>query len=125
MWNLLNLNAKGIGVFAVMGIGFLIVILIPIALIELNEMSKILFQIILVFSIIGYVRQMGMEGALMWIIAGILCFFVVYKYIYLFSSLYVLMLLMGFGFTSAIMWGSATMRNKVAEWKATRAARPR
>ena len=111
-----NLNQRGIGVVAVMGLAFLFFLVLPIILFKLNAMSKVLFQIIMVFTIIGYVKQMGLDGALMWIVSGILVYFIVWKYIYLFSSLYLLMLLMGFGFTSAIMWGSNTLRSKIGGW---------
>jgi len=109
-----------LGVLPVLGIGFGIILILPIILFYLNDMSKPLFQIILAFSIIGYIKQMGLDGALMWIVSGILIYFIVYKYIMIFSSLYMLMLLMGFGFTSAIMWGSNTVRNKLAGMKARR-----
>lgn len=122
-WNIMTVNQKGIGPVAVMGLAFLLVILAPIFLMKISGLSKVLFQIIMVFIIIGYVRQMGIEGALMWVVSGILCYFIVYKYIYLFSSLYVLMLMMGFGLTSALMWGSATLRGKLGDWKAARTMR--
>lgn len=118
-----KLDAKGIGVIIAIALAFLLIILAPIALLKLNELSKVLFQIIMVFVIIGYVRQMGLEGALMWVVSGILCYFIVYKYIYLFSSLYVLMLLMGFGLTSSLMWGTATLRGKLADWNLERSMR--
>ncbi len=120
-----KLDAKGISVIVAIAIAFLLVIMAPIALMKLNELSKVLFQIIMVFVIIGYVRQMGLEGALMWIVSGILCYFIVYKYIYLFSSLYILMLLMGFGLTSSLMWGTATLRGKLADWNLERGMRPK
>ena len=118
-----KLDAKGIRVIIAIALAFLLVVLAPIALMKMNELSKILFQIIMVFVIIGYVRQMGLEGALMWIVSGILCYFIVYKYIYLFSSLYILMLLMGFGLTSSLMWGTATLRGKMADWNLERGMR--
>ncbi len=118
-----KLDAKGISVIVAIALAFLLIILAPIALLKMNELSKVLFQIIMVFVIIGYVRQMGLEGALMWVVSGILCYFIVYKYIYLFSSLYVLMLLMGFGLTSSLMWGTATLRGKLADWNLERSMR--
>ncbi len=114
------MNDKGV-VLYILGVAFLIVFVMPFLLMHFYSMSKILFQVILVFSIIGYVRQMGLDGALMWIVSGVLIYFIVFKYITLFTSLYVLMLLMGFGFTSAIMWGSNTLKTKIMSMKAKHA----
>ncbi len=117
------MNNKGFHILGFIVIGFVLVLLVPFVLMRLNSMSKVLFQIIMVFTIIGYVKQMGLDGALMWIISGVLCYFIVYKYIDLFASLYMLMLLMGFGFTSAIMWGSNTVKRKVDGFLSRRSAK--
>jgi len=109
------MDNKGlIGIIPFLGLAFLFVLILPIILFKLNTMSQYLFQIIMVFTIVGYVKQMGLDGALMWIVSGILIYFIVWKYVYIFSSLYFLMLLMGFGFTSAIMWGSNSFRTFLA-----------
>jgi len=108
------MNKKGlIGILPMLGISFFVVILLPIVLFWLSGLSKVLFQVIMAFTIIGYVKQMGLDGALMWIVSGILIYFIVWKYIYIFSSLYMLMLLMGMGVTSAIMWGTSNIRGKL------------
>lgn len=114
------MNNKGVLLY-ILGVGFVIIFVLPFLLMHFYSMSKILFQIIMVFSIIGYVRQMGLDGALMWIVSGVLIYFIVYKYMMLFTSLYVLMMLMGFGFTSAIMWGSNTLKTKIMGMKAKQA----
>jgi hypothetical protein len=111
------MNNKGV-ILYILGVAFVIIVVLPFLLMHFYSMSKILFQGILVFSIIGYVRQMGLDGALMWIVSGVLIYFIVFKYITLFTSLYVLMLLMGFGFTSAIMWGSNTLKSKITAMRA-------
>ena len=110
------MNNKGVIVY-ILVVAFIVIFLIPYLLMHLFSMSKILFQGIMMFTIIGYVRQMGLDGALMWIVSGVLIYFIVFKYITLFTSLYVLMLLMGFGFTSAIMWGSNTLKTKLTALK--------
>ena len=107
------MNARGLAIIAVIGGAFLCFIILPWILFYINGMSKVLFQVIMAFTILGYVKQMGLDGALMWIVSGILIYFIVWKYIYLFSSLYLIMMLMGFGFTSAIMWGSNAVKGKL------------
>lgn len=115
------MNKKAlIGILPLIGIMFLVVLALPFILFKIHSLAKPLFQIIMAFTIIGYVKQMGLDGALMWIVSGILIYFIVWKYIGLFSSLYMLMLLMGFGFTSVIMWGSNAFRLKLAGHEAKR-----
>lgn len=110
-------NKKGfMGILPFLFIVFLCILILPMILFWLNGLSKVLFQIIMAFTILGYVKQMGLDGALMWIVSGILIYFIVWKYIDLFSSLYMLMLLMGMGVTSAIMWGSNTLRTNLEVW---------
>jgi hypothetical protein len=115
-------NQRGLAIVAVIGLGFLFFIILPWILFYINGMSKVLFQVIMAFTILGYVKQMGLDGALMWIVSGILIYFIVWKYIYLFSSLYLIMMLMGFGFTSAIMWGSNALKGKIDVWSTNREA---
>jgi hypothetical protein len=111
------LNKKGVGVFGLIGMFFLLALVAPIILMQLLSISKILFQVILAFVILGYVKNMGIEGPLMWILSGILIYFMVYKYVYLTTSLYTLMMMMTFGVTSMIFWGSSFLRTKMAAKK--------
>jgi len=112
-----RLNEKGIGIFVVIGLGFLFFLILPTILFTISGISKIMFQVIMAFMIIAYVKQFGLEGGLMWIIAGILIYFLIWKYIYLTATLYMLMILMGMGFTSAIIWGSASIRGIIEKRK--------
>ena len=105
------MNKKGIiGVFPMMGLALLAFLVIPAALFYLSTISKIMFQVIMAFMIIAYVKNFGIEGPLMWILSGILVYFLVWKYPTMTASFYMLILMMGMGFTSAIIWGSSSIR---------------
>jgi hypothetical protein len=108
----IKLNQKGLGIFAIMGIGLLGFLVLPIVLFTISEISLRMYQAILAFLIIAYVRGFGIEGPLMWILSGILIYFLVWKYVYLTSMFHILIIMMGLGFTSAIIWGSASVKAK-------------
>ena len=99
-------NQKG-GLFALIGIGFLIIILLPFVFMQVFAISKPLFQIMIAFMIMGYLKNFGIEGITFWILAGILIYFLAWKYVEIAASFYVLMFLMGAGFTTALIWGSS------------------
>jgi hypothetical protein len=103
------MNNKG-GLFLVIGIGFLAIILLPIIFMQIFSISKPLFQVILAFVIMGYLKNLGIEGVIFWILSAILIYFLAWKYVEIASTFYVLMFLMGAGFTSSVIWGSAFMR---------------
>lgn len=108
-----ELNQKGVGIFIVMGAALLFFLILPIILFTFSQISLRMYQVILAFLIIAYVKGFGIEGPLMWILSGILIYFLVWKYIYVTSMFHVLIMMMGMGFTSAIIWGSALFKAKI------------
>jgi len=108
-------NNKGvIGLFPLIGLALLFFLILPIILFTFSSISLRMYQVILAFLIIGYVRSFGIEGPLMWLLAGILIYFLAWKYVYVTSMFHILIIMLGLGFTSAIIWGSALMRGKLA-----------
>lgn len=103
------MNNKG-GLFLVIGFGFLVIILLPIIFMQIYSISKPLFQVIIAFVIMGYLRNLGIEGVIFWVLSAILIYFLAWKYVEIAASFYVLMFLMGAGFTSSLIWGSAFVR---------------
>ena len=76
MFKLYNMNQKGGTLLIMIIIFILVIVIIPIFLFNLYTISKPILQIILAFAIIGYVKNMGVDGILMWIISGILIYFI-------------------------------------------------
>ncbi len=105
------MNNKG-GLFGIIGIGFLVIILLPIVFMQVYSISRPLFQVIIAFLIMGYLKNMGIEGVTFWILSAILVYFLAWKYVEMAASFYVLIFLMGAGFTSTVVWGSAFFRGK-------------
>jgi hypothetical protein len=113
MLELKKIGKKGISIFGVMGIGFFGFLIIPFVLFYVWNISKVLFQGIMAMMIIAYVKQFGLEGPMMWVIAGILIYILVYKYVTFTATIYMLIIMIGMGFTSAIIWGSSTIRGRI------------
>lgn len=84
-----------------------IALLVPLVM-YLYKPADIVFKLILIFTIFMTVRSFLGTGTLTLIISGILIWFMVFKYGYIFSSLYVLYTLLGIGFLSVIIWGFGT-----------------
>ncbi|VVC00146.1 Uncharacterised protein [uncultured archaeon] len=94
-------------------IGFLVIALIPVLITSLFEPAKLLMQVILIFVIYTTVRGYLGPGNLSLIVSGVLIYLMVFKWFEIFLSLYILQLLLGFGFMSAVVWGiGTTMRGK-------------
>jgi len=105
MFMISKLNEKGSIIIAI-ALAFVAIILLPIVFMQIFSISKPLFQVIIAFVIMGYVRNVGIEGIPFWTLSAILIYFLAWKYVEIASSFYVLMLLMGLGFTSSLIWGS-------------------
>jgi len=101
----IKINEQGAIVIAI-ALAFVFIILLPIVFMQVFEISKPLFQVMLAFIIMGYIRNVGIEGIPFWILSAILIYFLAWKYVEIASSFYVLMLIMGMGFTSSLIWGS-------------------
>ncbi len=105
------MNEKGhIIVFIILG--FLIIALLPVLITSVFWPAKILMQIIMIFVIYTTIRGFIGQGNLSLIISAILIYLMVFKWFEIFLSLYILQLLLGLGFTSAIIWGIGTTMRK-------------
>ncbi len=89
-------------------IGFAIILLLPPLILYLVPAADILFRIIAVFIIFSTVRGYIGDGTITYIISAILIYFLVFKYAYIFASVYVFQMLLAVSFTSVIIWGIGT-----------------
>lgn len=101
-------NQKG-NILIVMLIGFVVILLLPPIILNIFPAASILFQIIMVFVIYAMVRGYLGDGVLTLAISGILIYFLVFKYRDITASLWVFQMLLGFGFITSLIWGSATL----------------
>ncbi len=93
-------------------IGFLAIALIPPIILAVFPPAKLLFQAIMIFVLYSMVRGYMGSGVLTIIITAILVWLLVFKYTYIFASVYVMQMLLMVGFTSVIMWGIGTSVKK-------------
>lgn len=112
------LNKRGIGPVIFIILVFVAVLILPTILFALSGINKIFYQGIMVFLIISYVRGMGLEGPLMWIISGVLIYFLVFKYTEIAAGFYLIIIILTMGFGSVIVWSSnyALKGLKKREW---------
>jgi hypothetical protein len=97
-------NQKG-NLLLLILLGFLFVALIVPIVMKIFWPADIIFRIILIFFIFSIVRGFLGSGVLTLIISGILIYLMVFKWGYIFASLYVMYLLLGIGALSVIVWG--------------------
>lgn len=89
-------------------IAFAIIAFIPPLLMHLFPAAGLLFQVIMIFVIFMTVRQLIGDGIPTYIVSGILIYYLVFIYRDIASSVFVLQLLLTFGFGSVVMWGIGT-----------------
>ena len=89
-------------------LGFAVILLLPPLILYLFPAADILFRIIAVFVIFSTVRGYIGEGTITYIISAILIYFLVFKYTYIFASVYVFQMLLAVSFTSVVIWGIGT-----------------
>ncbi|MFH1752516.1 MAG: hypothetical protein ABH821_06300 [archaeon] len=99
-------NEKG-NLIIIILMGFLAVMLLPPIAMTIFPPAKWLFAIIIVFVIYSMVRTYIGSPFLSIAITGVLVYFLVWKYLMFTSSIFVMQLLLGVGFGSALIWGLA------------------
>ena len=105
------MNEKGINALILV---FLFLLLIAIAVQTIMYFftpANIVFRLILVLVIFTTVRNFLGPGVPSLIISGVLIYFLAIKWVYIFSSVYVLFILWTFGFFSVILWGTVNVRS--------------
>ena len=105
------MNEKGNIIFLIIG-AFLLLAIIPIIITNVFWPSKLIMQIILIFTLYTTVKGYLGEGNLTLIISAILIYFMVFKWFELFLGLYILQLLLGLQFLSVVIWGIGTNMKK-------------
>ena len=106
------MDERGNVIFIIIG-AFILIALIPPILMMLFPPIQILFQIMMIFMLYSIVRAYMGDGPLTLILSAILIYFLVFKYTYIFASLWVFQMLLGVQFLSVVIWGvGTTMRGK-------------
>ena len=100
------MNEKG-NLILIILISFIVIALIPIFFVKFFTIGRLLTQVIMIFIIYAMVRGYLGPGPLSILISVILIYFLVFKYIEITASAYVLMTLIGVGFGSVVIWGLA------------------
>ncbi len=90
------------------GLGFLVLLVLPAVVFNFFPIAGILFQIIAIFMIYATVRGYLGNNIISIIISAIFIYFLVFKYRDLFASVWFVSTLLMFGFGSVIMWGIGT-----------------
>ena len=98
------MNEKG-NIVLILVVGILVLALIPVIITSLFAPAKLIMQVIMIFVIYTTVRGYMGPGNITIMISAVLIYFMVFKWFEVFLSLYVLQLLLGLGFISAVMWG--------------------
>lgn len=84
----------------------LVVLIIPI-LTYAFPILKYILMIIIGFVIFGMVAEAFGNNIITFIVVGILLYFLLIKYFYLSTSLFLLYFFLTYGFMSVIIWGTA------------------
>lgn len=85
--------------------GIAAIMVIPWIVLTVFPPAKLLFQILMAFIIFSTVRGYVGEGAISWIISGVLIYFLVFKYAEITATLWVFQLLLMVQFFSVVIWG--------------------
>ena len=109
--NSFRLNEKGNLLFILIGALVLIAVL-PAIFIYVFPQAQFLLALILIFTIWGSVRMYLGDGVLTLLITGVLTYLIVFKHIYLASSIFTLQILLMFGFFSVVIFGIANTMSK-------------
>jgi len=104
------MDESGNVVLLILG-GLLLVLILPPLILYLFPPAALVFQLISLFVIYSTVRGYLGPGMLTLIISAILIYFLVFKYFYIYTSLFVFQLLLGVSFLSVIVWGIGTRLN--------------
>ncbi|MFH1255681.1 MAG: hypothetical protein V1494_00140 [Candidatus Diapherotrites archaeon] len=89
--------------------GIVLLLLLPPAVLYIFPQAKLLFQVIMIFSVYMLVRGYLGSGMLTIIITAVLIWFLVFKYPEVTASLYVFWMLVMFGGVSVLIWGIGTV----------------
>jgi len=108
----IGLNEKGWFLLLVIILVFAVVLILPPVFLHLFPQAKILFALLMIFTIWGTVRMYLGDSVLTLIISGILAYLIVFKYLYLASSIYVFQLLLMVGFSSIVFFGVANVLSR-------------
>jgi len=101
------MNERG-NVVILIVIGLLVVAILPPIIFYAFPPAALVFQLISIFIIYATVRGYLGPGVLTIAISAILIYYLVFKYFYLYSALFMFQLLLGMGFLSVIVWGIGT-----------------
>lgn len=95
-------------IIILIAIGILIIIILPPIVMVIWPPAKFIFQIAMIFILYSIVRGYLGTGPLTLIVSAVLIWFLVFKYTYIFASIYVFQLLLGVQFLSVVIWGIGT-----------------
>ena len=102
-----RMNEKG-NVILLIVAGLLLVVILPPIIFYAFPPAALVFQLISIFIIYSTVRGYLGPGVLTIAVSAILIYFLVFKYFYIYSGLFMFQLLLGMGFLSVIVWGVGT-----------------
>ncbi|MFH1224886.1 MAG: hypothetical protein V1676_03705 [Candidatus Diapherotrites archaeon] len=89
-------------------IGLVAIAALPPIILSIFPEAKILFQILMIFTIYSAVRGYLGSGPLTLVISAVLIYYIAFKYVIIVSALWAFQILLMFGFTSVIVWGIGT-----------------
>jgi len=93
-------------VWKILIIILLVILVIPIT-VYFFPIAKYVIMIIIGFIIFGMVGQAFGNNILTFIIVGILLYFLLVKYFYVTSAMFLIYFFLMYGFMSVIIWGTA------------------
>lgn len=101
-FNNLGLIAKILFIFIA------IILLVPL-IIYYYPIAKYIIMVIIAFFIFEIVARALGNNILTYVVTGVLLYFIIYKYFYLSTSVFLLYLLLSVGFTSVVIWGTTNL----------------
>jgi hypothetical protein len=88
------------------------VLIIP-GLMTVSPIVKYVMMAFLVFFLYEFVaKALGSNNILTFIVTGVLAYFVIYKYLYLSTSLMMMYVFLMFGLMSVFVWGTSSLSRK-------------
>ena len=88
-------------------LGFALIAFFPIGVMLAYPPAKVLFQIMLSLMLFNFVRERFGDGIFQYLLAGILIYFLVFKYLFVSAPFYILQMALAFGASGIIAFGFA------------------
>lgn len=98
------MNEKG-NLLILIAIGFLLLMIIPIAITKIFPIAGIIARILLIFTLYTLVRGFLGSGPVTLVVSAILIYFMAFKWFDLVLGLWIFQILLGLSFTSVVIWG--------------------